>query len=166
MYKVKVSKDPEREIDFSENEFKINGIGGTWDKVVVGNNRWHIIKDHSSYLCEIVAADRISKTLIIKVNGTNYNVELKDRYDELLKMMGMEGATIKKVNNIKAPMPGLVLKLIVTEGEEIKKGDSVLILEAMKMENIIKAPGDGKIKSIKVKVKEAVEKNQVLLELY
>lgn len=63
-------------------------------------------------------------------------------------------------------MPGLVLKLIVTEGEEIKKGDSVLILEAMKMENIIKAPVDGRIKSIRVKVKEAVEKNQVLLELY
>ena len=62
-------------------------------------------------------------------------------------------------------MPGLVLKLMAKEGDEIKTGDSLLILEAMKMENVIKSRGEGKIKHIRVKERDAVEKNQVLIEL-
>jgi biotin carboxyl carrier protein len=166
MYKVKVSNDAECEIEFSGSDFTINGVGGAWDKIVVGKNRWHILKDKHSFSCEIVAADRINKVLKVKVNGSTYNVKVKDRYDELLKKLGMEATAVQKVNNIKAPMPGLVLKLMVAEGDEIKKGDSVVILEAMKMENIIKATGSGTVKLIKVNVRDAVEKNQVLLELY
>jgi biotin carboxyl carrier protein len=62
-------------------------------------------------------------------------------------------------------MPGLVLKIMISEQDTITEGDSVLILEAMKMENVIKSPGSGKVKSIKVKERDAVEKNQVLMEL-
>jgi biotin carboxyl carrier protein len=62
-------------------------------------------------------------------------------------------------------MPGLVLKVLVEEGKEFKKGDNLLILEAMKMENILKAPADGKVKSIKIKPGDKVEKNEILLLL-
>ena len=62
-------------------------------------------------------------------------------------------------------MPGLILKVLVTEGQEIKKGDPVLILEAMKMENVFKAPGDAIVKTIKYKAGEAVEKGAILVEL-
>jgi biotin carboxyl carrier protein len=62
-------------------------------------------------------------------------------------------------------MPGLVLKLFVKEGDEIKEGDSHLILEAMKMENVIKSPGNGKVKLIRVTERSAVEKNQELIEV-
>ena len=68
------------------------------------------------------------------------------------------------VKDIKAPMPGLILDLKVKPGDEVKKGDVVLILEAMKMENIIKAPGDGLVKAVKVNLKQSVEKNQVLIQ--
>ena len=61
-------------------------------------------------------------------------------------------------------MPGLILDLKVKPGDEVKKGDIVLILEAMKMENIIKSPGDGLVKSVKVKLKDSVEKNQILIQ--
>jgi biotin carboxyl carrier protein len=62
-------------------------------------------------------------------------------------------------------MPGLVISILVEEGQEVQKGDSLLILEAMKMENVIKAAGKGVVKSIKVQQKNAVEKNQILIEM-
>jgi len=60
-------------------------------------------------------------------------------------------------------MPGLILGISVTIGDTVSKGDTLLILEAMKMENSIKSPTDGVIKNIAVKKGETVEKNQVIL---
>jgi biotin carboxyl carrier protein len=62
-------------------------------------------------------------------------------------------------------MPGLVLNVLVQAGQEVAKGDALLILEAMKMENVIKASGDGKVKSVKVKQGEAVDKGLLLVEM-
>jgi biotin carboxyl carrier protein len=98
------------------------------------------------------------------VNGRNYQVILKDQFDLLLEKMGLNNTSSGKVNNIKAPMPGLIIDMRVSAGDMVKSGDSLLILEAMKMENIIKSPGEGIVKSVKVKKGESVEKNQVLIE--
>ncbi len=61
-------------------------------------------------------------------------------------------------------MPGLLLDIKVQEGQEVQKGEILLILEAMKMENVIKAPTDARIKHIKVQKGQTVEKNQLLIE--
>jgi biotin carboxyl carrier protein len=61
-------------------------------------------------------------------------------------------------------MPGLVLKVLVTEGQAVKKGDGLLVLEAMKMENIIKASADGMVKKIHIEEKNVVDKNQKMIE--
>jgi biotin carboxyl carrier protein len=74
--------------------------------------------------------------------------------------------TSKKINlfrELKAPMPGLVRQILVTEGNSIKKGDALIILEAMKMENILTAPMDGVISGLFVKPGATVEKNQILI---
>jgi biotin carboxyl carrier protein len=60
-------------------------------------------------------------------------------------------------------MPGMVLDVKVTEGDAVKKGDALLVLEAMKMENIIRSTGAGVVKKIHVKKGVAVEKSQVLI---
>lgn len=60
-------------------------------------------------------------------------------------------------------MPGLVMNIVVSEGDEVKKGDHLITLEAMKMENILKASHDGKIKTLNVRKSDPVEKNQLLL---
>ena len=65
--------------------------------------------------------------------------------------------------DLKAPMPGLVLKVLVKPGDVVKKNDAVLILEAMKMENVIKAPGDAVVSAVHVQERVAVEKGQLLL---
>ncbi|MDX1317201.1 MAG: acetyl-CoA carboxylase biotin carboxyl carrier protein subunit, partial [Xanthomarina gelatinilytica] len=70
----------------------------------------------------------------------------------------------KKVNEIKAPMPGLILDIHVKEGQEVKEDDALLILEAMKMENVLTSPRDGIIKSISVSKNDTVDKNQLLIE--
>ena len=113
----------------------------------------------------IVAADHAAKTWSILVNGNTYNIELKDKYDLLLKELGMESLSSKKVNEIKAPMPGLVLNMIAKKGSRLKKGDKVVVLEAMKMENVLRAPGPGMVKSLEVKKGDTVDKNQVLVVL-
>jgi biotin carboxyl carrier protein len=78
--------------------------------------------------------------------------------------MGMNSLVSGILKEIKAPMPGLILDLKVAPGDLVKKGDVVLILEAMKMENSIKSPGDGIVKAVNVSLKQSVEKNQVLIQ--
>jgi len=68
------------------------------------------------------------------------------------------------MKEIKAPMPGLILDIKVAPGDVVKKGDVLVILEAMKMENSIKSPGDGMVKIVRVGLKQSVEKNQVLIQ--
>ena len=69
-----------------------------------------------------------------------------------------------KVKNIKAPMPGMVLNILVEDGDTVTKDQAVVILEAMKMENVIKSPVDGTIKKVGVTKGVAVEKNTILIE--
>lgn len=66
---------------------------------------------------------------------------------------------------IRAPMPGLVLKAAVAPGDEVRKGETLAIIEAMKMENMIKSPFDGKVKEVFVEPGQAVDKNDKLMEL-
>ena len=70
-----------------------------------------------------------------------------------------------KVNDLKAPMPGLVLDILVKEGDKINKGDTLIVLEAMKMENALKAIADATVKKVSVKKGNTVDKNQVLVQL-
>ena len=127
--------------------------------------RFHILLNDKSYRAELVQADTQAKTLTIKVNGNTYTIQAEDKYDRLLKQLGFSNLNNQKVDNIKAPMPGLVLKIPTEAGQQIEKGDILLILEAMKMENAIKSPGAGTIKHIKVKEGDAVDKGEVLIEL-
>jgi acetyl/propionyl-CoA carboxylase alpha subunit len=164
MYKIRVNGSGEHEIVLSGNGFTIDGEHGQWDLISTGKNQYHIIRNNLSYTCEVISADYGKKTFVIRVNGTMINVEVKDRFDELLLKMGMDNPVSSRINSIKAPMPGLVVKVPVEEGQEVSDGDSILILEAMKMENVLKSPGAGVVKTVKVKPSDRVEKNQVLVE--
>jgi biotin carboxyl carrier protein len=143
---------------------RIDGKEFACNVISTGENRFHVIRDDRSYEVEIVKADRAEKTITIKVNGHVYPLSIKDKYDELLHSLGMDKLHGAKVNELKAPMPGLVLDIVVSEGQEVKKGEALVVLEAMKMENILKSPADVVVKKISVKKGTAVEKNQVLVQ--
>ena len=142
----------------------INNKPFSCDVISTEFQKLHVIRDNKSYSVEIVKVDLDAKSLLIKVNGRNYPIAVEDRFDELLHSMGIDKVASKKINELKAPMPGLVLNVMVSEGETVLKGGALLILEAMKMENILKAPEDVTIKKITVKKGVAVEKGQVLIQ--
>lgn len=164
MLKVKVNNQKEHSIVHTDvNSGTIDGNAFAWDVIEVKDGSFHVIKNNRSYNVEVIKADVTEKSFLVSVNGNKYQLNVKDKFDELLKSLGFDDLSAKKVNEIKAPMPGLVLDIRVSEGDLVKKGDPILVLEAMKMENIIKSPTDGTIKKINVKKGLAVEKNQVLI---
>ena len=124
---------------------------------------WHIINNLQSYNVELIDLDHVLKTAQIRVNNNIYTVSAKDRFDLLLDEMGLSNINSAKISDLKAPMPGLVLRIFVKEGDSVNKGDNLMILEAMKMENIIKAPADAVVKTVKIQPGDKVEKAQILL---
>ena len=150
-------------VKVNDKEFEISGPAD-WDIIQQGSS-FHILKDNRSYRCTLIKKDEQAKKMIIAVNDNEYVISIQDKYDMLLDRLGLSDMTVKKLKDIKAPMPGLVLDIKIAPGDEVEEGDVILVLEAMKMENMIKSPGAGKIKAIKIEKGEAVEKGQVLIEV-
>jgi biotin carboxyl carrier protein len=164
MYQLKVNEKFNFEVNETQGAWTVNGAPVSLDTLVIKDNLLHILHQNTSYRVEIVSFSKEEKTASIKVNGHTYSIAIKDRFDDLLHQLGLDNLQSAKVAELKAPMPGLVLSVLVKEGDEVKKGDNLLVLEAMKMENIIKSPADVTIKSIKIKASDKVEKNQVLIQ--
>ncbi|WP_316840757.1 acetyl-CoA carboxylase biotin carboxyl carrier protein subunit [Pedobacter gandavensis] len=162
--KVKVNEQYKFDVAVSDKTILVDGQPLGIDVKEVSTNIQHIIYQHKSYTVEVVDREEGGKQTTVKVNGNLYQVELEDQYDQLLKQLGMDIGATQKVQEIKAPMPGLVLQLMVVEGQEVNKGDSLLVLEAMKMENIIKSPAAGIVKRILVQKGDKVEKNGILIQ--
>ncbi len=135
------------------------------DIIAIGNNQFHILQNGITYKAKLLSADYNNKLLCLEINGNKYNLSIADQYDLLVKKMGLSTGGTQKIKNVKAPMPGLILDILVEPGQSITKGDQLLILEAMKMENVLKAEGDGIVKSVEVKKSAAVDKGQVLIEM-
>ena len=164
MFRATVDEQDTFEITFSDNQPVLNGELMGWNLVRLNDRQFHILHKDRSFSAEVLSVDASEKTVSLKINQSVHVVRLKDRFDLLLEQMGMESGGKSKVNDIKAPMPGLILSVSVRTGDPVRKGDSVLILEAMKMENVIKAPGDGTVRVVRVNQGDRVEKNQVLVE--
>lgn len=164
MYRSTVNNQHEYEVVPGNNgQTTVNGQVLSPDMVEIRQGLFHIILNGVSTEAEVVSADYTEKVFHIRVNGNTYKVQVADRYDALLREMGMDMAKSRKVSEMKAPMPGLVSEVAVTEGQALKKGDKVLVLEAMKMENILKAPDDAVVKKVHVVKGNTVEKNAVLI---
>ncbi|WP_339705134.1 biotin/lipoyl-containing protein [Algoriphagus aquimarinus] len=151
-------------VEKADDTILVNGKTINWDLQWISDRKIHLIYENKSLEAELISIDKESKTIQIRLGDKVSNLQLKDRFDILLEQMGMNNTASNTLKEIKAPMPGLILDLKVQPGDEVAKGDVVLILEAMKMENIIKAPGDGIVKAVKVSLNQSVEKNQVLIQ--
>lgn len=157
-------KDRKFEIENTTEGLMVDGKLLEWNLSEVAKGTFHVLYHNQGFQAEIIKLDPATKTCSVKVNGIVHTVQLKDKFDLLLEKMGMSGAASAKINNIKAPMPGLIVDLKVNVGDAVNPGDPLLVLEAMKMENILKSTGAGTVKSIKVKKGDSVEKGQILIE--
>ena len=145
-----------------ELQLKHNQIASL-DILQTGKNQFHVLKDGQSFHIEVIKSDFNALQYTIKVNGAEYDTSVKTPLLHLIDKMGFASNGAKNVSSIEAPMPGLILDILVKEGQEVNENDPLLILEAMKMENSIASPRNGVIKSISVIQGDAVDKKQVLL---
>ena len=153
------------EVDYRATDtVTLNGEPFAWDIADLGAGRFHVLYEGRSYNAEVVSADYATKNIMLKLNGQRVELNAKDRFDLLLERLGMSNAAAAKVNELKAPMPGLIIDIRVRPGQAVQKGDPLLVLEAMKMENILKAPADGTVGTIKVNLRDNVQKGQVLVQ--
>ena len=117
-----------------------------------------------SYKINIVAFDLPSRTCTVELNGQIKQVRILRDLDVMIEKMGLNTKNATKQSLMVAPMPGLVTEIKITIGQHVDKGTPLLILEAMKMENVIAAPHEATVKEINVKVGQAVERGFPLLE--
>jgi len=164
MYKAIIG-GKEYQVESGPKENTINGKLFDADIVEIRKGKFHILRNNKSFSAEIVEVNREEKKITVKINHTSYEVSVRDKYDELLHDLGLDSINAKQAGDVKAPMPGLVLNVMVKPGQKIQKGDAIIVLEAMKMENILKASADGEVKKIHVKKGDKVEKNQVMVNL-
>lgn len=165
MIKTTVNAKSGFEITANGNEVQCDGQPVNWSAIQLPAGDYHLLMDGKSFRAQVLKIDRDAKTISVEIDHQVYEVAVEEPMDRLLAAMGIKDAGKKKVNDIKAPMPGMILKILVSPGQHIAKGDPVLILEAMKMENVFKSATDAIVKEVKVKERTAVEKGEVLVVL-
>ncbi|RZK22147.1 MAG: biotin/lipoyl-binding protein [Hymenobacter sp.] len=153
------------EVDFSAPDaVTLNGQPFEWSVSQLAPGRYQVLHHERAFTVEVLAADYASKTFSLKVNGQRIDLQAQNQLDKLLARLGLSDAAATKVNELKAPMPGLIVEVRAQPGQAVQKGDPLLVLEAMKMENILKAPADGVVASIKVGPRDNVTKGQLLVQ--
>ncbi len=165
MLQVTVNEKNNYAIDNNEGQWTINDNSADLDISMQPNGLVSVLHNGKSYTAIIEKTDRKNKEVSIRVNGQQYTASIKEPIDQLLTNMGLDLKSMKKAEPVKAPMPGMILKILVEPGQVVNKGDGLIILEAMKMENMLKAAGTGTVKAIRAIERTAVEKGAVLIEM-
>lgn len=133
------------------------------DLVEHADGSYHVIHDGKSLQVNVLSVDRLSKKMKLDIDGSRYEIDLKDEVDVMVEKMGLNDIVASGAEDCKAPMPGLVLEVQVEVDQEVTVGMPLLILEAMKMENVIKASHNGTIQEVLVSAGDKVEKGQVMI---
>ena len=155
-FKVKVNE----ELEYELNSDDLSSL----DALATSPTSYHVLIESKPYSAEILQADFHKKRYEVRINNNRYSVTIEDTLDLLIDQMGFALSSSRDISSIEAPMPGLILEISVKVGQEVKEDDPLLILEAMKMENVLTSPRDGTIKSIQVSQGDAVDKDNLLIE--
>ncbi len=165
MLQITVNDNNNIKLAKEDGQWMLNGNPVKFDAQTQSNGLISILYNNKSYTAVVENVDTKNKEMALRINGQVYKVAIQEPIDQLLASMGMDLKAMQKIEPVKAPMPGMILKILVEPGQQINKGDGLLILEAMKMENVLKASGPATVKSIKAEERTAVEKGAVLIEL-
>lgn len=151
------------DFDVTDGGIVLNGDNTDVDIVDLGNGRIHVLVQGEG--ATTFSIDNQDGSVDVMVDGSTTTVQLQTDRDLLLEKYGMSSSDAASHTNLKAPMPGLVVRIDVAVGDTVAKGDPLLVLEAMKMENELRAATGGTVSAVHVDESDAVAKNQLLIEL-
>ncbi len=149
MYKARIRDDFEFDID--------RETARQLDIIMLPDGRYHMQHNGRLFTIEVVDIEPEQKVYTLRINGHVIRIDVDDEYEQLVRALGMDKINQNQLNKVTAPMPGMVTSVLVSEGDTIEQGTPLLILEAMKMENIIKSPVVATIQSVAVSAGQAVE---------
>lgn len=160
--KIRINKSEELIVKEEKERVLLNNLPlDLFDIKKIGEDHFLIYKGEKVY--DLRVLDKGKNRLVVNINGHLLDLEIKDYIAQMLEKLGMDVTENEVIQGINAPMPGGILEVFVKQGDEVKKGDRLIILEAMKMENVIKAPVNGVVATVYVTAGDTVEKNQLLL---
>ncbi len=147
------------------SEFELNSSDlKALDLVEVGPDTYHIIFQDKNFHVEVDQVRFEKGQIHLRVNGSVHHVQIETPLERKIKALGINELNTGDGEMIQAPMPGKVLSVLIKEGETVKAGQDLLILEAMKMENVIKSAQEGVVDKVHVSDNDTVDKNQTLVE--
>lgn len=138
----------------------VEGASVQWDD----HRYFTITHKGKSFSGEVLEDNTESNGLKLKINHRVFNVKKKGELDELISSLGLDKPKVRKLKELQAPMPGRIVNIAVEIGQELNVGDEILSLEAMKMENVLKAEGVGTVKAILINNDQVVDKGAVMIE--
>ena len=117
MFQINTGTNQQWEVDYrSPDAVTLNSEPFAWNISDLGGGRYHILHEGRSFNAEVIEADYATKNIVLKLNGQRVELQAKDRFDLLLERLGMANAATTKVNELKAPMPGLIVDIRVQPG--------------------------------------------------
>ncbi len=149
---------------FSNGRITIDGKEKEVEWIALSSTRRVLRVNGRSFDIDVLSVSRGGNVHVL-VNGFPLEISVKDERSLLLHQFGFGGSLHQQAGEVKAPMPGLITKVLVKPGDVVQTGQGVIVLEAMKMENELTAPADGTVKAVHVREREAVDKNAILIEL-
>jgi len=146
-------------------EFELNGddLAGL-DVIETAAGKFHLIFQDQNYQIEVDEIKIEKGQIHLRINGSIHHVTLETPLQRKIKALGINEMNAGDGETIQAPMPGKVLSVLIQEGEKVVADQDLIILEAMKMENVIKSTQEGVVDKIYVSDDDTVNKNQTLLE--
>ncbi len=154
--------DRSYEIEFRDGKVFVDGEAAEVSFERVAEGYYSLLLDGRSVSVVVEASSGDSVRL--HLGGRSTEVRVKDERALLLERYGIADADAAAEREVRAPMPGLVLAVLVEEGQAVKAGDGLVLLEAMKMENELRATGDGVVQRVHVEPGDAVGKSALLIE--
>ncbi len=150
-----------------DSSIEIDGTSHRFEFASVDKASFSLLLDNSSFEIRLIAVteENGAKSFSLNVNGIPFAVFIEDHRSRVWRSVAGAATTSDAKMEIKAPMPGKVVRVEVTEGETVGPGTGLCVLEAMKMENEIKCPIGGRVAEVHVNAGQSVEKNEILISV-
>lgn len=161
MLEININNSRNLKVENRNQDVYINGSLSEYKLVKISDSSFKLIGEKSIFNVDLI--DHQGKEITLMINNNLATISVSDHIDQILEKLGMNSIQSNVITEIRAPMPGSILEILIREGDTVQTNDQLLVLEAMKMENVIKSPGEGIVSKIHIAPKENVEKNQVLI---